>query len=59
MSTEPIELEARRLRDRIYGPQSDPNNWDGCRDKWIKDIEWLRDNAPATIPLTNIPLTNL
>ncbi len=36
------ETEARVLRDAIYGPQKDPNNWPACREAWVRDLEWLR-----------------
>lgn len=35
--------EARALRDAIYGPTTE-NNWESCRDAWIKDLPWLRSH---------------
>lgn len=37
-----LEAEARSLRDSIYGPQKEAN-WERCRDFWMKDIRWLRE----------------
>lgn len=42
----PIEEEARRLRDLIYGKPSTDGNWDGCKEHWMKDVFWLRQNRP-------------
>ena len=39
-----LETEARQLRDEIYGP-STQNNWEHCRDAWMRDIKWLRETA--------------
>jgi len=41
MSKETLEQEARRLRDAIYGKQTE-TNWVNCKDNWVKDIDWLR-----------------
>lgn len=45
-----LEQEARELRDRIYGPQKDPNNWPACREAWMQDIEWLREQVKKIKP---------
>ena len=42
---EKLEQEARRLREAIYGKQTQNN----CKDNWVDDIEWLRRNAPKKI----------
>ncbi len=47
MSAE-LEAEARRLRNLIYGPQSE-NEWQHCKAKWVEDIEWLRAEAKKII----------
>lgn len=43
------ETEARKLRDAIYGPQTE-NNWSNCKDTWTADLEWLRSHAPEVKP---------
>jgi hypothetical protein len=43
MSEKSLEQEARMLHAAIYGPQSD-RDWDGCKDIWIQQILWLRNN---------------
>jgi hypothetical protein len=44
MATETLEQETRRLRDAIYGKQTE-KNWENCKEDWMKDIEWLRKTA--------------
>lgn len=43
MEPESLEHEARRLHQSIYGPSSD-KDWNECKDIWIQNINWLRDN---------------
>ena len=45
---ETTEQEARRLRDAIYGKQTE-HNWDNCKENWLQDIEWLRKTASKKI----------
>lgn len=42
-----IEQEALRLRDNIYGPQSE-KNWEHCREFWMRpeNLAWLRLHQP-------------
>lgn len=40
---ESTEQEARRLHSAIYGPMSDAD-WSECRDIWMDNIHWLREN---------------
>lgn len=51
------EPEVRALRDKVYGrPQSQQaadNNWEGCRENWLKpeSVQWLIEAAQK--PLTD------
>jgi len=47
MAKETLEQETRRLRDAIYGKETE-NNWENCKDNWIADLEWLRKHAPKS-----------
>lgn len=44
LSPKSPEQEARRLRERIYGPISD-EQWNSVKDNWTKDVGWLRSMA--------------
>lgn len=39
------EKEARTLRDRIYGQTISDKSWAYCREHWIADLKWLREQA--------------
>ena len=40
-----LELEARKLRDAIYGKGTD-TNWEACKNYWMEyDLKWLRENG--------------
>jgi hypothetical protein len=52
--SEPIkqisELETMALRDIVYESVSTQENWDRCRDNWLKpeNVKWLQDEYAKT-----------
>jgi hypothetical protein len=44
------EAEVRALRDRVYGLPTSDNNWDACRESWMRaeDTAWLQKQAGET-----------
>jgi hypothetical protein len=40
----PSELETRALRDIIFGPGNDDENWDRCKSHWMEpeETKWLQ-----------------
>lgn len=45
------DAELRRLREAIYGPQTE-TNWENCRALWRepKNLQWLIDHQPESAP---------
>lgn len=43
MSLHQEEQHVRRLRDRVYEAKSTDDNWNGCKEHWLKrvEIQWL------------------
>lgn len=42
------EIEARSLREKIYGPITD-KSWEAVAHRWIADLPWLRTHASKGI----------
>lgn len=42
-----LELEVRSLRDAVYGHPSTDNNWETCKENWMRpdSVQWLREHA--------------
>lgn len=45
-----FEIHIRRLRDIVFGVPSSQNNWDACKENWMRpdSILWLEGEAQAT-----------
>lgn len=43
-ATNLADAEVRALRDRVYGIPTTDNNWDACRQVWMKpeEVAWLQ-----------------
>lgn len=44
---QPTEEQARTLRDYVFGVPTTDNNWEFCREKWMRDdaYKWLGEQA--------------
>ena len=40
-----LEVEARKLRDIVYGKPITESGWKESKEHWIKDIQWLKDQV--------------
>lgn len=41
------EAEVRALRDAVYGVPSTDNNWEMCKENWMRpeSISWLKERV--------------
>jgi hypothetical protein len=48
------ESAIRTMRDRVYGQQTSDNNWEACKEDWLKpeQVRWLEDEC-ARLDLPN------
>lgn len=44
---QPTEEQAKALRDYVFGVPTTDNNWEHCRDKWMKadGYRWLEEQS--------------
>lgn len=44
---EPTEEQVRELRDYVFGIPTTDNNWEFCREKWMRAdaYKWLEEQA--------------
>lgn len=53
-ATYEIEIEARYLRDQVFGEQSD-SNWQATKHNWTRpdSVQWLRQKAKEPLIITD------
>ena len=39
------ESQVRALRDQVYGRPISDSEWAKCKDKWMADVDWLKEMA--------------
>jgi hypothetical protein len=44
LTPSPTESEVCALRNGAFGKASTDNNWEACKEKWMHDIQWLRNH---------------
>ena len=49
----PSEAEVRAMRDAVFIDPSSDNNWEGCRERWMRpeNIKWLRERIAKKLKL--------